>query len=582
MAGTLVPFAFVPSCRLYYYFCCCRRCLISAQQAEYQLGSYTYKQIGNKEKLLNTARPRTLTITQPTTAVSSSQASNASSKHTRANSEMTAYQTGNGALSSQNSSPIAGTMKSQTDERSHGSRYSHTSSKSSNTLPTRPISFTAAESAMAADTGTIRTRTGPHGQNLAGDSTAVARASSSSRSSGELSSSTAVGDSLLDVEKELGEEIQRTKARHDLRKENLVLAQRTINTSGVSFDDLTDRLLSQPMSKSDAKFASIFLCLYRKFAAPAELLSAIISRFERLESDDGAQILRISSQLRYLSVMAQWVADYPGDLAHPLTRRRIAAFIARLAGNRVYATAAKQMSTQLEVVSEDDDTEWACSDTSRERANTIDSFLSSSSVQSTSSTLEANDCPDENPKVFSGSSSEEGAKSRSTRTSTTASTSSSAGRSGSQSTSSPQTVLNPIESAQRQAQLLIPIPRTALTKIQWHQVMDHPDDELARELTRIDWIMFSSIRPRDLLRHVSLSPDQKEKCRSLENVNRMINQFNHVAFWVANMILLRDKPKHRAKALEKFMGLAWVSTSNARTADRKLMIVSSPSRNSAN
>ena len=40
----------------------------------------------------------------------------------------------------------------------------------------------------------------------------------------------------------------------------------------------------------------------------------------------------------------------------------------------------------------------------------------------------------------------------------------------------------------------------------------------------------------------------------------MIKQFNHVAFFVASMILLRDKPKHRARCLEKFMGIAVVRT----------------------
>lgn len=546
------------------------------------LGPDTYGHTGNKEQPRSTARPRALTMTQSTIAVSSLQSSDTNNKHARANSELTAYHNGNEALSSHKPTPTGGAMKSSTDERSHGSRSNHDSSKSSNTQTTRPMSSTVAPSAVAADTGTIWTRTGSHEQALADDLTAVPRASSSSPPSEKISSPAAVGGPPLDVEEGLGEKIQGIKAKQGPRRENLVLAERTTNTSGVSFDDLIDRLLSQPMSKSDAKFSSIFLCLYRKFAAPAELLSAIISRFEKLESDDGAQILRISSQLRYLSIVAQWLADYPGDLAHHLTRRRMAAFVARLAGNRVFAMAAKQMSTQLEVVSEDDDTEWACSDTSREGANTTDSSPSISSVRSTSSALDANDYPDDKSKVFSGSNPEEGAKSRLTRTSTTPSTSSSAGRSGRQSTSSLQPVLNPVESAQRQAQLLIPIPKTFLTKNQWHQVMDYPDEELARELTRIDWIMFSSIRPRDLVRHVSLSSEQKEKCRSLENVNRMINQFNHVAFWVTNMILLRDKPKHRAKALEKFMGIAWVGTSKSPTNDRILTISLFPCRNSAN
>jgi hypothetical protein len=81
-------------------------------------------------------------------------------------------------------------------------------------------------------------------------------------------------------------------------------------------------------------------------------------------------------------------------------------------------------------------------------------------------------------------------------------------------------------------------------------------DDVADEMTRIDWVMFSSIRIRDLVRHVSLSHDQKEKCRNLKNVNRMVSHFNHVAQWVSNMILIRDKAKHRAPCLEKFMQIA--------------------------
>ena len=115
------------------------------------------------------------------------------------------------------------------------------------------------------------------------------------------------------------------------------------------------------------------------------------------------------------------------------------------------------------------------------------------------------------------------------------------------------------EDAQRKARQLSLTPKFLLSKIQWRLFMDIPDDDFARELTRIDWIMFTSFRPRDLVRHVSISGKDKDKIKSLENVNRMIKEFNHLAFFVASMILLRDKPKHRAKALEKFMGVAQVS-----------------------
>ena len=328
--------------------------------------------------------------------------------------------------------------------------------------------------------------------------------------------------------------------------------------SGVTFEDLVDRLLAQPVSKSDSKFAPIFLCLYRKFAPPFSLIEAIIRRFEGLNDRDLPHLTRITSQLRYLNVLKDWVSGYPGDFAHPLTRRVMTVFVQGVAAFPHYTTVNNEISSYLDVVVEDDDIQWACSDKSRSRANTTESFLTISSVQSAASTLNA-----DSPTLTADSSTEdivdhEGLeKFEPTRISETPSLVPNVGRSEGQPVGSVQTLLNTLENAQRQAQLLTPVPRYSLTKVQWHQFMDIPGEDVARELTRIDWIMYCSIRPRDLVRHVSLANDQRDKCKSLENFNRMIHHFNHVAFWVANIILLRDKPKHRARALEKFMGIAW-------------------------
>jgi hypothetical protein len=117
--------------------------------------------------------------------------------------------------------------------------------------------------------------------------------------------------------------------------------------------------------------------------------------------------------------------------------------------------------------------------------------------------------------------------------------------------------VTPVEDMRREARTLVPVPRLRLSKIQWHQFMDTPDDDFAKELTRIDWAMYCSIRPRDFVRHVSVKNTTPAHSKILEDVNRMINHFNHLSIFVEGMILLRDKPKHRAKALEKFMSIAW-------------------------
>jgi hypothetical protein len=127
---------------------------------------------------------------------------------------------------------------------------------------------------------------------------------------------------------------------------------------------------------------------------------------------------------------------------------------------------------------------------------------------------------------------------------------------GSPTIASSHNMLTMVEQASRAAAFLTPSCKFPLTKMQWHVLMDQPEEVIAREMTRMDWVMFCSIRPRDLVRHVMLNDSQKMQYRSLENVQRMVEHFNHLAAWVANFILLREKPKHRSFMLEKMMKIA--------------------------
>lgn len=302
--------------------------------------------------------------------------------------------------------------------------------------------------------------------------------------------------------------------------------------NGSTFDELVGRLLSQPTSKSDIKFSAIFLAMYRKFAAPGKLLEAIVERFDALERNGSAQMMKSVSQLRHVSILQTWVATYPGDFAFPKTKRRLRTFVSKLAETRIFAAAARELTADLEAVQEDDDTHWAFSDKHREMSGDT----SRSSLSSTASTL-LDDPAFTFEQELSGS------------------------------TINDDVVLENlpkfanqmmvyVEQAQKQAQGLQPVPRSPLTKAHWRALMELPDDLIARELTRMDWIMFSAIRPRDLVRHVSLSKDQRDACKNLAHVNRMIDHFNQLASWVANYVLCRDKPKHRALMLEKFMRIA--------------------------
>ncbi|KAF1916990.1 ras guanine nucleotide exchange factor domain-containing protein [Ampelomyces quisqualis] len=325
-----------------------------------------------------------------------------------------------------------------------------------------------------------------------------------------------------------------------------IMSVKPSDENGYTFDQLVDRLLVQPMSKNDSKFVAIFLSLYRRFATPGQLLDAMLKRFEAVGKERSLPLIKTIAQLRYLAILQEWVSHYPGDFAFPTTRRLIRKFASALATSREYSVAASEIIRDLEWVSQDDDTEWACSDRQRAQNDQTPNFhhnvLDEDSDEGDFSTSFADRGSSENRMSIARSSVHTGG-SRATN-----STNGSVGSS--------QALLTQVEKNERLAQQLEPNPIKAISKIQWHQLMVQSDEAIAKELTRIDWIMFSSVRPRDLVRHVSLNAEEKKKCRNLENVTRMTEHFNHVAYLVTNYILIRDKPKHRALMLEKWMKIA--------------------------
>ncbi|KAH0544824.1 hypothetical protein FGG08_001053 [Glutinoglossum americanum] len=352
-------------------------------------------------------------------------------------------------------------------------------------------------------------------------------------------------DSFLDMDEENEDEYDSDDIPILDREDELL--DKPARSVGQTWDELVDKLLAQPTSKSDSNFAAIFLCLYRMFKAPGELLEAFEKRFEKANNEDNHYLIKITSQLRYLSIMSQWLSEYPGDFSFPETRQKLSRFIGNLSRHRVFAAVIKDMQASLDVAVEDDDFLWGRSDFDREPAIVLDNFSNTSAFQSSSSTLNISSSTDEVSEDLGEMCLGEDNPSDQKRASESASISSSGGDSSG----------NTAGRAEQEALSLIPTKRIPFTKLIFNQFISTPDGDIAQELTRIDWIMFSSIRARDLVRHVSLSASRKEKCKSLGNVNRMIAHFNHVAYWVANMILLRDKAKHRARALEKFMRIAW-------------------------
>ncbi|KAF4123620.1 RasGEF [Geosmithia morbida] len=294
--------------------------------------------------------------------------------------------------------------------------------------------------------------------------------------------------------------------------------------AGVTFDELVDRLLAPRLSKADANFSDIFLCLYRKFAAPGELFSAILARLDRVRDDKTSHYLtKTATQLRIIEVVARWVSLYPGDFARAGTRRALEELIRHLATEPIFSISAQHMRQTLHrSVTEDDDTGWANTDGTADPLSDANDAAAGVGGLSLEDDGRLSECSDVDRDL----------------------------------SMSGQSQYHQYDLYEKEAALMEPTEHLPMDKTRYHSFMEIPVDDVADELTRIEWVLFSSIRIRDFVRHVSLSPAEKEKCKGLRNVNRMINHFNHTAQWVANMILLRDKAKHRAQILEKFMNIA--------------------------
>ncbi|ELR05718.1 hypothetical protein VC83_03771 [Pseudogymnoascus destructans] len=336
-----------------------------------------------------------------------------------------------------------------------------------------------------------------------------------------------------------------------LQRSDEVTPDRHAKVSGFTFDELVDRLLSQPMSKADANFTDIFLCMYRKFASPGMLLSATLSRLEKSTTEKGQHFLtRTTVQLRIIAVLTKWISQYPGDFAAPQTNQKFSAFVEQISTEPAFNYAVQEMRTMLRFhVVEDDDTRWEKSDleVNSDVEETNELVPVTSSTRSSRSTV-----PSKNTSNVSLAG-EKNAK-RDRRHSETVSVSSS---DAAPATGGQPSAFHTVRDYEIEAATFVPSRKHLLTKLLYHNCMEISDDDFADEITRMDWIMFSSVRVRDLVRDVSLSAKQKAKCKSLVNVTRAINHFNHVAWWVTNLILLRDKAKHRAQILEKFMRIAW-------------------------
>ncbi|KAJ5075568.1 ras guanine nucleotide exchange factor i-related [Anaeramoeba ignava] len=81
-------------------------------------------------------------------------------------------------------------------------------------------------------------------------------------------------------------------------------------------------------------------------------------------------------------------------------------------------------------------------------------------------------------------------------------------------------------------------------------LLDVDEEEIARQLTLVEFDIFSQIKPSELLNQAWSKPKLRHRAK---NVLAMIQRFNDLSGWVSTTIINCDKLKHRVRVLTRFL-----------------------------
>ena len=316
----------------------------------------------------------------------------------------------------------------------------------------------------------------------------------------------------------------------------------------VSLEDLFGQLFGKIVSAADEAFVDAFFMTYRRFCPQHELMQEFFDRLSEVEAHAVSKDIKVWALMksvyaswqhkhilncRITGALVKWSHAYPGDLKDDQTH----ALFLRIIHLNLKHTFMAHMTEDLVKVEQnldnvvDVDTSWtikvksgslALSSTSELVIDTevlydFDSAIEKSSIstpfkESTGSVSSTSLAADAN---------ESGSLPRN--------------RSGSE----PR---YPLDLRQEDAG---PSKWTGAVQT----VLAAEPRTFAAELTRMQWELFSSIRPRDVLRH-DLGKEKEGP------VGKAIDFFNHLSRWVSTLILASPKARQRAKVYEQFVQIS--------------------------
>ncbi|KAF9241363.1 ras guanine nucleotide exchange factor domain-containing protein [Melanogaster broomeanus] len=315
-----------------------------------------------------------------------------------------------------------------------------------------------------------------------------------------------------------------------------------------TLDELLDKLLFLAVSGDDPTFISHFLLTYRRFASPRGILLAMQKRMRQLDNSLGDPMFAGYAQMRICHLLETWMHSYPQDFVVPGAAGALTALVKSIIGKTYLLHYGIDFLPFLEHLPSvvDCDAVWA------RKTEPL--------LEDTDDPYSISDGEDESLAIHTDSTPASASASQSSVVHSHDNLIGPSSRERKQSLPlSASALINPVPSPH------IPdapemTPKQLLKELYRHslELQNYDCSEIAEEITRVEAKLFMEIEYERHSQDTGFGIRSFPVARTQESdtISRFNAISNHLGDWVVSLILCHDKPRNRAKQIEKFVDIA--------------------------
>ncbi|KAH8927879.1 ras GEF [Atractiella rhizophila] len=345
---------------------------------------------------------------------------------------------------------------------------------------------------------------------------------------------------------------------------------------------IIDKFLHASVTGNDVQYTVCFIICFRKFTTPYHVLSALLERFKMVTMRMGTDpVLSRFVQMKLCDCLHFWISNYPGDFSGPSTFRMLKTFLTRIFNEGIthvihYALSIFPFLPYVKRLS-DPESSWGLPDFIEPDDFPNDDMFSSGPPRKQSATSLATTEVSVSSSPLQGHGSGSGSLTHLTVPST--SNADASAQSSRVSNATPGTTPKPpfvgnrdrsasdaptydTQSSDRSKRGFSMMRSETLNMMDIaNYILDVPEDAIAEQISRLTWMSFENIKPRDLIRYVLAPSDPRDPKAVLRDkhgpVQRSFDFTNYLSDWAISLIISQSKLKQRTRMLEKVISLAY-------------------------